>query len=556
MARRIHYLLVGIILFWLFMPLVRAEDKIVFGITPWEKPAVLNQMFKPLMKHLENRLGKTIIFTVAKDYGDLVQRIKLKKIDIGIFPPIAYVNAKASLPDLKYMLTVIGETDIESGKLRDSYKGVIICLKKSNIRKLEDLRGKRFGFTDINSSSGYKYPKHLLQSRGIDPETFFSKIFMLKKHPKITQALVNKAIEGGATWDGHLAKAIHEHGDIFRILDKTDPIPYDAWAAGPHVSRKDVQKIKSELLKLQPQGVVLTEMRKHGAYYWGWKERSDAYYNPVCNIAGLPPVPIITRKINLGITPWEKPDVLKKMHAPLMKYLSQELGKKVVFRVAKNYQELGERIQNQSIDVGFFAPRAYVHAKDEIPGLRYLLTFQKKDQTGQVRDHYKGVIVALKTSPYYSIQDLKGKRFAFTDYQSASGYLYPRALMKKQGINPKTYFSKVFMLKRHPKVTQALFKGVIDGGATWDANLKASIQKYDDVFRVIAETKPIPLDNIAVGPHVSYQDSEAIKKAFLKLDADSPVIKKMQSQGYPFCGVTVRNDAFYNVVREVGDRIY
>ncbi|MCK5603506.1 hypothetical protein KAR91_16595, partial [Candidatus Pacearchaeota archaeon] len=64
------------------------------------------------------------------------------------------------------------------------------------------------------------------------------------------------------------------------------------------------------------------------------------------------------------------------------------------------------------------------------------------------------------------------------------------------------------------------------------------------------------LDNIAVGPHVSYQDSEAIKKAFLKLDADSHVIKKMQSQGYPFCGVTVRNDAFYNVVREVGDRIY
>jgi ABC-type phosphate/phosphonate transport system substrate-binding protein len=112
------------------------------------------------------------------------------------------------------------------------------------------------------------------------------------------------------------------------------------------------------------------------------------------------------------------------------------------------------------------------------------------------------------------------------------------------------------MLKRHPKVTESIVKGVIDGGATWDANLKASIQKYDDVFRVIAETKPIPLDNIAVGPHVSYQDSEAIKKAFLKLDADSPVIKKMQSQGYPFCGVTVRNDAFYNVVREIGERIY
>ena len=172
-----------------------------------------------------------------------------------------------------------------------------------------------------------------------------------------------------------------------------------------------LNRIKSELLKLQPQGVVLTEMRKHGAYYWGWKERSDAYYNPVRVVAGLPPVQVITRKINFGITPWDKPDVLKKMHAPLMKYLNQELGKKTIFRVAMNYQKLGEGIQNQSIDVGFFAPNAYVHAKDKIPGLKYLLTFQKKDQTGQVRDYYKGVIITLKTSPYYSIQDLKGKRF-------------------------------------------------------------------------------------------------------------------------------------------------
>jgi len=508
------------------------------------------------MRHFENRLGKKIIFVVAKDYGDLVQRIKIKKVDIGIFPPIAYVNAKASLPDLKYILTVIAETDPESKKLRDSYKGVIICLKKSNIQKLEDLRGKRFGFTDINSSSGYKYPKHLLLSREIDPETFFSNIFMLKKHPKVTQSLVNGAIDGGATWDGHLAKAIHENGDIFRILAKTDPIPYDAWGAGPHVSIKILKKIKSELLKLQPQGKVLTEMRKHGSYYWGWRERSDAYYNSVRNIAGLASVPTITRKINFGITPWEKPDTLKKMHAPLMKYLNQELGKKTVFRVTMNYQELGEKIQNQSIDVGFFSPKAYVDAKDKIPGLRYLLTFQQKDQTSQIRDHYKGVIITLKSSPFYSIQDLKGKRFAFTDYQSASGYLYPKALLRKRGINPKTYFAKVFMLKRHPKVTESIVRGVIDGGATWDANLIVSVQKYGDVFRVIAETELIPLDNIAVGPHVSYKDSKAIKKAFLKLDADSPIIKKMQSQGYPFCGVTVRNDAFYNVVREIGERIY
>jgi len=58
------------------------------------------------------------------------------------------------------------------------------------------------------------------------------------------------------------------------------------------------------------------------------------------------------------------------------------------------------------------------------------------------------VIISLKTASIHSLKDLNGKRFAFVDYQSASGYLYPMALLEKNGLNPEKNFSRIFMLKK------------------------------------------------------------------------------------------------------------
>lgn len=547
--RSIYILICWSILFLHLISTAWGAKQVIFGITPWESPNILNRMHKPLMKHLEKQLGIKAIFIVAKDYKDLERLMRRKKVDIGLFPPVAYVNAKEKLPKLKYLLTVTANNP-ETGEVRSHYKGVIINLNSSDTQTLEGLRGKRFGFTDLNSSSGYKYPIQLFKNRGIEPNEYFSQVFMLKKHPKVTQALVKGVIDGGATWDHHLSKAIKEHGDIFRILASV-PIPYDAWATWHPLSNPFIRNIKTELLKLKPEGHVLLEMKKHGYPYSGWEERNDQFYNPVRTVAGLKTTKSKNNRIVFGVTPWIDAKKLRKMFSPLMSYLSQTLGRKFVFRVANTYDDLGKRIKNKAVDVGLFPPRAYVYAKSLIPQLKYLVTYQRIDSRGELRDYYKGVIITLKSSSFKSLDSLKGTRFAFTDYHSASGYLYPSALLKKKGIIPDTYFSQVFMLKKHDKVTAALVHHSIDAGATWDQNLKNAIKKYGKVFRTIAETEPIPLDAYAAGPHVSDQDCEIIKTALLQLKSDSIYFQKMKQLGFPFDGYTIRSDEFYNVVREM-----
>ncbi len=249
--------------------------------------------------------------------------------------------------------------------------------------------------------------------------------------------------------------------------------------------------------------------------------------------------------IVFGIPPWGDPQELQSMYDFLMTDLSRTLGMKCRLRITKDYQELGKRILKKTVDVGFFTPAAYVQAKEKIPGLKYLVTIQTKSKSGPLRDHYSGVIIVSKSSPFHSLEDLKGKRFAFTDFRSASGYLYPRALLEKNGINPDMFFSDVYMLKKHPKVLKALELGKIDAGATYK-----DTAKWGDKFRIVKETAPIPYDAFAAAPHLSEDDFKAIQSALLQLKADCPFFLRAKETGANYAGFIRHSDAFYDVVRE------
>ncbi|RLC20240.1 MAG: hypothetical protein DRI57_05265 [Deltaproteobacteria bacterium] len=251
--------------------------------------------------------------------------------------------------------------------------------------------------------------------------------------------------------------------------------------------------------------------------------------------------------IVFGIPPWGDTKEVQSMYDLLMKDISRTLGMECRLRITKDYQELSKRILKKTVDVGFFTPAAYVQAKEKIPGLKYLVTIQTKSKSGPLRDHYSGVIIVSKSSPFNSLEDLKGRRFAFTDFRSASGYLYPRALLEKNGITePKAFFSDVYMLKKHPKVLKALELGKIDAGATYK-----DTAKWGDIFRIVKETAPIPYDAFAAAPHLSEDDCKAIQSELLQLKADCPFFLRAKETGANYAGFIRHSDSFYNVVREV-----
>jgi phosphonate transport system substrate-binding protein len=255
-------------------------------------------------------------------------------------------------------------------------------------------------------------------------------------------------------------------------------------------------------------------------------------------------------KIVFGITPFKSPKAMHDMHNPLVQYLGKRLKKNVILIVVKSYEVLSQKIQSRKIDAGFFSPSAYVEAIDSGKGLKYIAT-TKTNFHGNIRSFYKSVIIVHKDSPFHTLQDLKGKRFAFTSKRSASGYIFPNFLLKESGIDSKTFFSEVFWLKRHSKVTSALTMKSVDAGATFDSHFHNEIKKLGNVIRIIAESQPIPSSAIAAGSHLSDSVCKELQDALIELKSDSPALQATFRSGVGIGGYSIQNDQYYDIIRKL-----
>lgn len=253
-------------------------------------------------------------------------------------------------------------------------------------------------------------------------------------------------------------------------------------------------------------------------------------------------------KLTIGLIPWSKPQVMYDSYKDVGKYLSEQLGMEVAIVVTKDYDDLLSRVENKMVDVGRFSATLYVTAKETMPGLQYLATALNRDGQGGVRDFYQGVLLSKKGSGVTDLAGAKGKKFAFTDKGSSSGFVYPNMFLRKQGIDPDTYFSKVFFLKKHDKVVAALLKGAIDVGATYDELLWIKQKELGDVFNVVARTPEIPFGCFAAGPHLEPSLAKKIAGALASYKVEKADWDKVHEEA-PI-GFSVRNDAFYNPVRD------
>ena len=139
--------------------------------------------------------------------------------------------------------------------------------------------------------------------------------------------------------------------------------------------------------------------------------------------AGLVGHSAAARDLKFGFTPVLGQEAERAEFEPLTAYLSDAIGQKVVLYVARNYGDLRTQMEAGDVDIGSFSPFAYV---DAAQGGKIRIIAQSVIDGSAT---YRGIIVARNDSDLKTLTDLQGKRFAFVDPKSASGYVYPRAML-------------------------------------------------------------------------------------------------------------------------------
>jgi len=176
----------------------------------------------------------------------------------------------------------------------------------------------------------------------------------------------------------------------------------------------------------------------------------------------------------------------------------------------------------------------------------------RKDDTGALATTYKSQILVQTASGITDLNGLKGKKFAFVDPISASGYLFPTLLVKtKTGQDPKTFFGSTIFAGGHDKAALAVYQGTVDGAASF-IDVRTSAGMPADIMaktKVIDTAGPIPNDGVAIAKGFPQDLTDQITKALIDYCASDS--GKTQCKGlFNWDGLQKVSADFYNPVRD------
>lgn len=223
------------------------------------------------------------------------------------------------------------------------------------------------------------------------------------------------------------------------------------------------------------------------------------------------------RTLRFSITPFYTPTRQRQMLERMRGWLSSKVGVPVDAQVSESYAAAVAQLKRGELDVAQLSPYACVKADDKGAGVEVVATAIAQGTTS-----YASYLVVRADSDIERIQDAKGKRLALTEPWSASGFLYPWAWLRKQGLSPEQDFELV-LIAQHDQALEALLDGRVDVAAiSSDTLVTRRVLGLAGPVRIIAKAGRIPYDCVVVrkdlGPRLTWR----VRRAFLGLSILTP----------------------------------
>ncbi len=219
---------------------VTPPTELVMAVTPYMSTAEMHADLGPIIRHLGTTLGLPARLVVPDAYTGVMALIEAREAHLVVFSPLNYVRAKRAHPDLTPLVSPIAAGAAD-------YASYIVAHRDSAIRSVEDLRGKRFGFVDRRSASGYLYAVAYLKERGHEPDTFFREVVFAGNHTRLGEMVIAGEVDGAATYA--VPHEMKSRGR-FRIIAKTGRIPLDVFCATPSLDATSRGRVLAALLEL------------------------------------------------------------------------------------------------------------------------------------------------------------------------------------------------------------------------------------------------------------------------------------------------------------------
>lgn len=250
-------------------------EKLTVQFVPSQAAETLEAKAKPLEQLLSDELGIPVTVSVSTDYNTIVEAMASKQVDVGFLPPNAYVlaneqsNVKVLLQAQRYGIKQPGGESTD--ELVDSYRSMIVVKSGSDIKELEDLKGKTIATQDVTSYAGYVWPVAEMKKAGIDINTDVTTV-QVKGHDQAVLSVLNGDVDAAFVFEDARNTVKNDYPEIMDEVEPmyfTEPIPNDTISVRSDMSEEWDKKIQDAFIAIgkdEEGKQIISDIYSHEGY--------------------------------------------------------------------------------------------------------------------------------------------------------------------------------------------------------------------------------------------------------------------------------------------------
>jgi phosphonate transport system substrate-binding protein len=230
----------------------------------------------------------------------------------------------------------------------------------------------------------------------------------------------------------------------------------------------------------------------------------------------------------------------------LEKYLTLHLGRPVKFIQRRTYADIMDLLSRGELEAAWIC--GYPYVKRRSPEFLDLLVAPVYAGAPL----YRSLVIVHEGSDAERLEDLAGSVFAYSDPDSNSGYMVPRATLRDAGFDPDRFFRFSFFTYSHAETVMAVNERMADGGAV-DSYVYEVMQKNASPAaagtRVIQRSKQFGFPPIVVRRDLPPGVHRRLRDVLVDMNSDADGAQLLARLSLDSFAVV--SPALYDPIREV-----
>jgi phosphonate transport system substrate-binding protein len=219
-------------------------DTLIFSYTAVEDPSVYENVFAELMDYIAKKTGKRVKWYGPESYAAQVESMRSGRLHISGFAAGATVygvNLAGFHPQ-----AMMG---LKDGNFR-GYRLQLITHKDSDIKTVNDLKGRKIAHVTPSSNSGNQAPRALFKDMGVVPDVDY-KVIYSGKHDNSIMGVVNRDYDAApiasSVMQRMIARGMFEESEV-RIIWQSDKFPGTAYGSVYNLAPNLQKQVREALL--------------------------------------------------------------------------------------------------------------------------------------------------------------------------------------------------------------------------------------------------------------------------------------------------------------------